>query len=689
MKSINSVVTLDRVDGIAILRLDSPPVNALGLALREGILAGIAAALDGGARAIVLICEGRTFCAGADIAEFGKPLVAPLLPEDQAAIEASPVPVIAAIHGTALGGGLELALACHYRLAVPSASLGLPEVSLGLLPGAGGTQRLPRIVGVARALDMMTSGKPVSATTARELGIVDALAREGHLLDDAIAFARKVEGASAPLPRVRDRKVADTPEEAAAAIARLRQQQPRLFQGFKAPGHICEAVAASTLNDFEAGIAEELRLFQDLLASDESAAQIHAFFSERAVSKVPGLGKEVAARPVKATGVIGAGTMGTGITLALLAAGFTVTLVDRDAEALRRAAARVEKTVLDQVAKGRLNEDAAKAQLARLTLAESVESLADADLVIEAVFERMALKQQVFRELDAVVRPGAILATNTSFLDVDAIAAVTSRPGDVIGLHFFAPANIMRLLEIVRGKAVHGDVLATAIWLARKLGKLGVVSGVCDGFIANRLMARRGEAADALMLAGASPDQIDRVMTDHGFPMGPYRMMDLVGLDVVGWDRENSAGRTVQEILCEAGHWGQKTGSGYYEHASGTPVVSSATLAAIDTVRAREGISPRPIGDDEILSGLLDVIVNEGAKLVEEGIVYRAADIDMALIAGYGWPVYRGGPMFWGDAVGLSGIVERLKARIAQGQPITLSPLLERMAAKGQRFVRA
>ncbi|WP_313802199.1 3-hydroxyacyl-CoA dehydrogenase NAD-binding domain-containing protein [Sphingobium sp.] len=684
---VNSVVSLETEGEIAIVAVDSPPVNALGQRVREGVLLGIRKAIGQKAKAVVLLCKGPTFFAGADISELDRPILEPTLDVVEAAIEDSPIPVVAAIHGTALGGGLEVAMACHYRVAVPSARLGLPEVALGLLPGAGGTQRAPRLMGIEAAIGMIAGGKPVMAAEGIRLGLLDALVDEGELRGQAIAFARELLVKGAPLKRARDLPVDLSPEEAQAAADRYRAKNPAQFRGFKAPGNILKAVVAAAELPFDQGIAREWELFSELLSSEESEAQRYAFFAERIAGKVPGLDKTVRPRAIATTGVVGAGTMGTGIAIALLNAGFPVTLVDLNAEALDKARARIAGTIQGQADKGRIPSDAAAARIAALSSAGDLSALTGTDLVIEAVFERPDLKKTIFAQLDAVMKPGAILATNTSFLDVNEIAAATARPHDVVGLHFFAPANIMRLLEIVRGDKTAGDVLATALWLGRKLGKLAVVSGVCDGFIANRLMARRGETADRLILNGPPPADIDRVMVDYGFPMGPFQMVDLVGLDVIGWDRENSAGRTVQEILCEAGHWGQKTGSGYYDYSQGTAAPAADALAAIAAIRERNRIEPRSYDDAQLLHALLDPVVNEGAKLVDEGIVYRASDIDMALIAGYGWPVYRGGPMFWGDSVGLPGVVERLKARVAAGEDIVISPLLERYAIEGRRFV--
>lgn len=687
---INAVVSLDRRQDVAVIVIDSPPVNALSQPVREGVVLALEQALgDPNVGAVVLHCAGRTFCAGADISEFGGELAAPDLNQVLAMMEAASVTIVAALHGTALGGGLELALACHYRIARRGAKVGLPEVNLGLLPGAGGTQRTPRLVGVATAIELIAGGAPVDADRAVEMGLIDRVVEDGDLLEAAIDYARELVRDGAPLRRARDLPVDLSPQEAEAAAQDYRVRNPKLFNGFKAPGHILLAIKASADRPFDDGLERERELFNALMASDESAAQRHIFFAERAVSKIPGVAADVRPLDVQKAAVIGAGTMGTGITIALLSAGIAVTLVDRSAEALDKAVARIDRTYKDLVKKGRLTDQKAQTCLDALTPSSDLNAVGQADLIIEAVFERLDLKQAIFKEIDAIARPGAVLASNTSFLDLDAIASVVSRPQDVVGLHFFAPANIMRLLEVVRGAKTSDTVLVTAMALGRRLKKVAVLSGVCDGFIANRVMARRGEAADRLILEGAWPWDVDRVLEVYGFPMGSFAMMDLVGLDVIGWDREGSAGRTVQEILCEAGHWGQKRGAGYYQYGpQGQVEPSKAAVEAIETIRARVSAPQRHRSDAELLNELLDPVVNESARLLDEGVALRASDIDMALVAGYGWPVYHGGPMFWGDTVGLQGVVDRLKARIAAGEAIVLSPLLERYAAEGRRFVR-
>jgi 3-hydroxyacyl-CoA dehydrogenase len=687
---INPVVSLEVFQTVAVLTIDSPPVNALSQAVRQGVADGLAAALrTPGVAAVVLACAGRTFCAGADIAEFGKPAAEPDLNAVLAAIEASPIAVVAALHGTALGGGLELALACHYRIASPSAKVGLPEVSLGLLPGAGGTQRTPRLIGVAAAVDLIAGGRPIGARQALAAGLIDAIATGEVLLDDAVAHARRLAAEGAPLKRARDAAVDLSAEQAIAVAVAYRLENPRAFVGFKAQANILAAIEAAAALPFDAGLARERELFDELMASDESAAQRHLFFAERAAGKISDLDPAARALDVRRATVVGAGTMGTGIAIALLSSGLSVTLIDKNPDGLARGAERVLRTIRANADKGRISAEQAESQLAALSTATDLAACGSADLVVEAVFERLDLKQEIFAQLDAIVGEEAILASNTSFLDLDAIAAATRRPQRVVGLHFFAPANVMRLLEVVRGRETSDAVIATAMALGRRLGKVAILSDVCDGFIANRAMARRGEAAERLVLEGAMPSDIDRAMKAYGFPMGVFEMLDLVGLDVIGWDQAASAGRTVQEILCEAGHWGQKTGVGYYDYADPRARrPSAAATVAIETIRARRGALTQTFTDVELIERLLDPVVNEGAKLLEEGVVQRASDIDMAMVAGYGWPVYRGGPMFWGDTAGLATVANRLRARRDAGDPITLSPLLERHAREGGRFVR-
>lgn len=669
---------------IGVITIDSPPVNALGLATRTALDAGFRKfAADDAVKAIVLICAGRTFFAGADISEFGTPLAEPDLWQVLDLIEVSAKPVVAAIHGTALGGGLETALACNYRIAVPSAKVGLPEVKLGLLPGAGGTQRLPRIVGVPAALEMITSGNPIPAAKALELGIVDRLSTGASLREDAVAFALEVAAADKPLPKVRDRN--EKLEEARANPALFDEfaaRNSRAFRGFPAPGKIIAAVRAAvdTAPDFDAGIRRERELFDELMASTESAAQRYYFFAERETARIPDIGKDVVPLPVASVGVIGAGTMGGGITMNFLNAGIPVTLVEMSQEALDRGLGVIRRNYESSAKKGRMTMDAVEQRMALVTPVIGLEHLAQVDLVIEAVFEKMEIKKDIFGKLDTIARPGAILASNTSYLDIDEIASATSRPEAVLGMHFFSPANVMRLLEVVRGAKTAKAVVKTAMDLARTIGKVAVLSGVCDGFIANRIMKPRGDQADALILSGPTPEEADKALYDYGFAMGQFQMMDLVGLDVTGRDEGD---RTVQGRLVQLERLGQKKKGGYYDYDENRKASPSPVAAEIIAAFAAEkGIANRgSLPAEEIVARLLYPVVNEGAKVLEEGIALRASDIDVAAVLGYNWPVFTGGPMFWADTVGLDRIVAGLKA-----QGIEPARLLAEKAAAGGSF---
>jgi len=672
--------------GIGVIQIDSPPVNALGIQTRRALDEGFRKfANDGAVKAIVLICAGRTFIAGADISEFGK---GSQLPDYHAVfdiIEHGSKPVVAAIHGTALGGGFELALVCHYRIAVPSAKVGLPEVHLGLLPGIGGTQRLPRIVGVLAALDIITGGKPIGAKKALELGLIDALAQEGQLREDAIGFARTVLAENKPLPRIRDRH--EKLEEAKATPGIYDEylaKNARAFRGFKAPTAIVRAIQAAveTAPDFDAGMAREAQLFQGLMDSTESAAQRYYFFAERETGKIPDIGKDVATIPANSVGVIGAGTMGGGITMNFLNVGIPVTLVEMNQAALDRGVGLIRKNYENTAKKGRITEAQVEERMALITPKIGLEALAEVDLVIEAVFEEMGVKKDVFGKLDAICKQGAILASNTSFLDIDEIAAATSRPEWVVGMHFFSPANVMRLLEVVRGAKTSKEIVKTAMELGKKIGKVPVLSRVCDGFIANRIMNPRAEQAYDLALEGPTPVQIDKAIYDYGFAMGPFQMIDLVGLDVIGRDNPN---RTLTGDLVKLDRLGQKKNGGFYDYDEKRVATPSSIAAQViaDLAAARGVENKGAIPDEDIVARLLYPVVNEGAKILEEGVAIRASDIDVACILGYNWPIYTGGPMFWGDTVGLPKIVEGLKA-----MGIEPAKLLAEKAAKGEHFTR-
>jgi len=689
MGTADTVASL-AIDGhVAVLMLDSPPVNALSQAVREGILNGVNEAIARPeVEAVVLICDGRTFIAGADITEFGKPPRAPGLREVQDAIENAPKPVIAAIHGTALGGGLEVALCCHYRVAVPSARCGLPEVNLGLLPGAGGTQRLPRIVGAPKALEMVTSGQHVGARECLAMGLVDEIVPEGELRAGAVALARRIVAERRPLKKVRE-----SDDKVAAArghpeiFADFRKANARKFRGFLAPEYNIRCIEAAVNLPFDEGLKVERQLFTELMQGTQSAAQRYVFFAERQAWKIPDVPDDTPLVPVKKVGIIGAGTMGGGIAMNFAGVGLPVTLVETRQDALDRGLAVIRRNYENSARRGRMTMVDVDRRMALLSGSLDLRSLADCDLVIEAVFENMAIKKEVFARLDAIVKPGAILATNTSALDIDEIATAVKRPEAVIGMHFFSPANVMRLLEVVRAKQTSRPVIATAMQTARKIGKVAALSGVCPGFIGNRILAARTQQAQAMLMEGAMPWDIDRALYDFGLPMGPFAMSDLAGLDI-GWSKEASRSSTIREVLCEMGRRGQKTGAGYYDYdeqrnAKPSPV----TEQVIRDFMAKAGGTPREISTEEILERCLYPMINEGAKILEEGIAIRASDIDIVWINGYGWPVYRGGPMFYGDTVGLATIVARLRAFGPKlGRQFTISPLLEKLAAEGRRF---
>ena len=683
-----SVVSTHKDGEVLVIVSDNPPVNALGQAVRAGLKAGIEEALsDDSVKAVVIRCDGRTFHAGADITEFGKPPVGPSLPEVIDAIEASTKPVVAALHGTALGGGLEVALGCHYRIAVPSAKVGLPEVKLGILPGAGGTQRLPRVVGVAEALPMIVQGNPINAKKAESIGLIDKIVDEGSLEAEAIAYAKSVADVK-DIPRTGERT--DKLKEAAAdpsVFSNFMDKNARKMRGYEAPLACIEAVKAAVELPLEEGLKKERELFTKLVTGDQSKALRHVFFAERAASKIDDVPKDTPLIDIKKVGILGAGTMGGGIAMNFLSAGIPVTILERQKEALDRGVGIIRKNYENTAKRGRMTEEQVEKAMSLLTPTLEMDDLSDCDLVIEAVFELMEIKKDVFTNLDKVVKKGAILASNTSYLNVDEIAAVTSRPEDVIGLHFFSPANIMKLLEIVRGDKTSDSVLATSMALAKKIGKVAVVSGVCHGFIGNRMLAKRQQQAQQMLLEGTKPWDVDRVLTEFGLPMGPFQMADLAGLDI-GWDPEKTSSSTVREVLCERGRRGQKTGKGFYDYDDarrGSP--SEETEEIIASFVEKSGNTPRDIDDQEILERCLYPMVNEGAKILEEGMAQRASDIDVVWMNGYGWPPYTGGPMFWADQVGLKTILEGLqKHEDKLGDDFSISPLLKEKAEKGETF---
>jgi 3-hydroxyacyl-CoA dehydrogenase len=649
-------VTTERHDDVLVIIVNNPPVNALSWHVRQGLKDGVAEALgDPTIKAAVIRCDGSTFIAGADITEFTQAPREPALGETLDAMETASKPIIAAIHGTALGGGLETTLCCHYRIAVPSAKLGVPEVKLGLLPGAGGTQRLPRLVGVEAAAAMCSGGDPVSATKAKEMGLVDALAGETTLAEDAIAFAREM---IAKGPRA----TRDLPVKGdVAVIEQLKAASARKWKGFDAPYANLACVEAATRLPFDEGMAFERSEFMKLMMGSQSAAQRHMFFAERQAAKIDGLPKDTALRDIKKVGVIGAGTMGGGITMNFLAKGIPVTIVEMVQDNLDRGVGVIRKNYEASAAKGRFTTEQVEGMMGILTPSLALEDLADCDLVIEAVYESMDVKKGVFGKLDAICKPGAILASNTSYLNVDEIAASTSRPLDVVGMHFFSPANVMKLLEVVRGAKTADDVLATAMAIGKKIGKVAVVAGVCHGFIGNRMLSQRQQPAMQLLLEGATPAQIDKVHTDFGMPMGPFQMSDLAGLDI-GWHRDPTKIETIRDALCAAGRFGQKNTKGFYDYDEkrvGTP--SAEALAIIEDFRSKSNLAKRDISDQEIIERTLYPMVNEGYLILEEGKAQRASDIDVVWIYGYGWPIYRGGPMFWGDLEGAGKIVAGLE----------------------------
>ena len=683
------MVSIEDIAGVSVIWIDNPPVNALGHTVREGIFNAIARLdADPTVRAIVIACRGRTFIAGADIREFGRPVQTPTAREVMARIDTAGKPVVAALHGTVLGGGLELALACHHRVALSDTLLGLPEVKLGLLPGAGGTQRLPRLMGVTRALDAMLTGEPFNASEALSQGVVDEIVSE-DVVAAAVNLASRVAELAAPLRRISEQR-GRLDEVAADHFEAARQTAAKRYRGLHAPQKIISCVEAAVQGTFETGMAFEQAAFLELRSGRQSAALRHVFFAEREAAKVPGVAPEATRRPVKRIGVIGAGTMGGGIAMNFLNAGLAVSLVDTTPAALERGVATILGNYERTAARGKLSSADVTQRMALLRPTLHLEDVADCDLVIEAVFEDMRLKQELFGKLDRIVKPGALLATNTSYLDVDVIAASTQRPQDVLGLHFFSPANVMRLLEVVRGKQTSGEVIATAMALARTIGKVPVLVGVCHGFVGNRMLTARRHQAFSLIQEGAMPWDVDRVLEDFGMPMGPFAMTDLAGLDV-GWSPATSRGDTVlRDRLCELGRRGQKTGAGYYRYDEKTRArsVDPAVAELVADYARKSGLPQRQIDDTEILERCLYSIVNEGAKILAEGIALRAGDIDTVWINGYGWPKHTGGPMFWADGVGLKHMLERVRhyERELGGTHWQPAPLLETLVAAGRNF---
>jgi len=693
MKKLSQSVSYDVQDGVAVLISSNPPVNAMSYHVRQGLVDGMQEAeRDENVEAVVLHCEGRTFFPGMDITEFANPNVpdAPTTTQVIEAFEGASKPVVAAIHGTALGGGLETALGCHYRVAVPSAKLGLPEVKLGIIPGAGGTVRFPRVMGVQEALEMMTSGNPISAGQALAGGLVDEIV-EADLLSGAIALAKRVVSEDRPLAKIRDLDdELETARENPAFFDDFRKSIARKTRGFKAPEAIIQSVEAALRLPFDEALRNERELFVECQASPEAKAQQHFFFAERQAKKIPDVPKDTPIRAIETVGVIGAGTMGGGISMNFLNRGISVTVIEASQEALNRGIGIVEKNYTNSARKGRMTEDDVTERLALLTGSLDYQALSGVDLVIEAVFEDMGLKKSVFESIDDICKPGCVLASNTSYLDINEIAAVTSRPEDVIGLHFFSPANIMRLLEVVRGDATSKEVIATCMKLGADLGKVAVVVEVCRGFVGNRILGARMRQSDDLLLKHAMPKDIDRVLFDFGFPMGPFAMRDLAGLDI-GWlgEKTSDKGTNIRHQLCTRGRRGQKTGGGFYDYEDGsrTPLPNAEVEQIIRDVSENAGITRNEISQEDMLKRMLYAMVNEAAQILAEGIVPRASAIDVIWVYGYGWPTYRGGLTYYADQIGLDQIVEDLERFSKKYDPdLEPVPLLRELVREGRSF---
>jgi 3-hydroxyacyl-CoA dehydrogenase len=683
-------------DGVAVITLDNPPVNGLGNALRAALLEYLKKAdADPAVKAAVLIGSAKAFSGGADIREFNAPRLKPDLPDVNDAQDALSKPLVAAIGGFALGGGLELALACHYRVAAPRAQLGLPEVKLGILPGSGGTQRLPRVVPMAEAVKMMTTGNPIPAEKAKELGLVDEIVT-GNLLEESIKYASGLVKAGKG-PRVLRNLPPKLEGDPKAFFARVREQVAKDSRGYPAPLEIVACAEAAATLPFDEGRKQERARFDKLVQGPESKALRHMFFAERQTSKIPDVPEDTPVREIGKAAVIGAGTMGGGIAMNFANAGIPVTVVETSQENLDKGLKKIRDNYAATVSKGRLAQGDMDKRMALIHGTLNLGNIADADIVIEAVFERMDVKQDLFRKLDGIVKQGAILATNTSTLDVDRIAAATTRAQDVVGTHFFSPANVMRLLEVVRGRKTAKDVLATTMKLGKRLKKVPVVSGVCDGFIGNRMLEKYGQQSLFLLDEGASPQQVDRALQGWGMAMGPFAMYDMAGNDI-GWEirkrryqeRPEFVYSKVADRICEQGRFGQKTGKGFYKYEAGSrkPVPDPEVEKLIEQYRGELGVKPRSITDDEIVQRCIYALVNEGAYILEEGIAQRASDIDMVYLTGYGFPPYRGGPMFYADSVGLDKVLQSIHQfqKGYQGSQWKPAPLLVKLAKEGRRF---
>jgi 3-hydroxyacyl-CoA dehydrogenase len=694
---MSEVVTYNREGAIGVITVNYPPVNALSHAVRSGLVAALGQGQeDSAAKVLLLVCEGRTFIAGADIREFGKPMQEPGLPEVMNHYENCNKPVIAAIQGTALGGGLETALACHYRIALSSARIGLPEVKLGLLPGAGGTQRLPRLTGARKALEMITTGDFVDARDALELGIVDAVDDGSDIRSAGLAFAQNIADDDKPVRRVRDLTDKLELDKDSEVFEQFRASLEKKAGGQFSPFKCVDAVEAAFNLPFDEGMKRERELFTECMESPQRAGLIHAFFAEREVSKVKGLPKDMPIRDVNSVGIIGAGTMGGGIAMNFANVGIAVTMVEVKQEALDKGLAIIRKNYESSAKKGRITQQQVEDRMALITGSLTYDDFKDADLVIEAVFENMAIKKDIFAKLDSVCKPGAILASNTSTLDIDEIASATQRPEDVVGMHFFSPANVMKLLENVRGSKTSDEVKASVMAVAKKIKKVSVLVGNCYGFVGNRMLHKRGAEAMSLVNEGATPQQVDKVLTDLGYPMGQFAMSDLAGIDVgyrIRQERRNS-GEDVpaswMDKLAEQNRLGQKTMAGVYKYEEGSrkPIPDPEVDALIEDFRKEQGITPRNITDQEILERCMFVMINEGAKILEEGIADRALDIDVVWIYGYGFPAYRGGPMFWADQIGLDTILSAVEKYYDDlgGDQWKPSALLKKLVADGKTF---
>jgi 3-hydroxyacyl-CoA dehydrogenase len=688
------VAVTDQVDynveqSIAVITINNPPVNALSHGVREGIYKGIeTASQDDSVTGIVIYCEGRTFIAGADISEFGSAPKEPHLPAVLTLLDQSNKPVVAAVHGTALGGGLETTLCCNYRVASADAKFGLPEVHLGLLPGAGGTQRLPRVVGVEKALSMVTSGAPIGANEALESGLIDMIV-ESDLRAEAIAFAVAKSSECVSHPRVRDnQEKLQSAIESPEIFAQVRKMIARKTRGFLAPEYNIRCVEAAVSQPFDEGIKTEGKLFMELMAGSQSRAQQYFFFAERQASKVVGIDKNTPDLPISRVGVIGGGLMGGGIAMNMANVGIPVTIIETNQAALDRGLGIIRKNYENTASKGRLRAQDVETRCGLINGSLEMESLADCDLIIEAVFENMAVKKDIFSRLDQIAKPEAILASNTSALDLNEIASVTSRPESVVGLHFFSPANVMKLLEIVRGEKTADPVIKTCMAFAKRIKKVATLVGVCPGFVGNRILFMRQHQANLVALEGAAVEKVDQVLFDFGFPMGAFQMADLAGLDL-GWDKEKSNSETVQERLCEQDRRGQKTGAGFYDYdEKRRPTPSSLVADLIKDHADKSGVTRREFSDEEILDRCVLPMINEGAKILDEGIAMRASDIDVVYVYGYGWPIYRGGPMHYANSIGLGKVVEKLRhyQDITDDDFWTPSPYLVNLANSGKKF---